>query len=219
MINIGSIGITDMRIGTSQVLSGYVGTTLIYPVSPPQPSYEFYDYIAPTGTTYASNYIALSGVSCTTTFSANVKHRLLANVGGIYFGFNHISDSDDYRVFQPTNTLLYFDFGSTRARATMNIKGIDYDWNIYNYGIYDNNAGVNIITGTTKTSAPQLNEYRINPGVGRIYGVELFESGTKIKDLKPALRLSDSVAGLYDEISGVFYTAENPGDIGVYNIT
>lgn len=217
MIDIGSLGITDMRVGTSEVLSGYVGTTLIYPVAPPQPSYEFYDYIAPTGTTYTSNYIALSGVSCTTTFSANVKHRLLANVGGIYFGFNHTSDSSDYRVFYIGR--IYFDFNSSRVNVRVSILNTDCDWYVYNYGIDDNITGTHILAGTTQSNAPQLNEYRINPGVGRIYRVELFESGTKIKDLKPALRLSDSVAGLYDEISGVFYTAQNPGDIGAYNIT
>lgn len=215
MINIGSLGISDMRIGTSQVLSGYVGTTLVYP------TYTFYDYIAPTGTTYGNNLIYLNK-QCTTTLSVDAKFRLLTYVGGNFIGFEHSSDSDDYRMFYANNRMLYFDFGSQRISkqfsAADNLIDKDLDWTLYNYGIYDNKAQADVITGTTQTYAPSLVRYRINVGSGRFYSVKMYESGVLQVDLVPAVRNSDGFVGLYDKIGGGFYTAQNPSDIGAFNL-
>ena len=215
MINIGSLGITDMRIGTDKVLYAYVGTTLIYP------SYTFYDYIAPTGTTYGNNVILLNK-QCTPTFSAKAKFRLLNYVGGSFLGFTSVSDTDDYRAIYPSNRQLHFDIGSQRISKTYStaddILNKDEDWTFYNYGIYDNVTGTDVLTGTTQATTPSLVQYRINAGQGRFYGVELYENGVLQVDLVPAVRNSDGVAGLYDRIGGGFYTAERPNDIAAYNL-
>ena len=47
------------------------------------------------------------------------------------------------------------------------------------------------------------------PFKGRIYYCEIIRNGIKIREFHPMKRISDSVAGMYDMINGVFYTSSN----------
>ena len=45
----------------------------------------------------------------------------------------------------------------------------------------------------------------------RIYSCSIYDNGTLVRDFVPMLRDSDSVAGLYDTVNGVFYTNAGTG--------
>lgn len=47
------------------------------------------------------------------------------------------------------------------------------------------------------------------PFKGRMYYCEIIRNGVKIREFHPMKRISDSVAGMYDMINGVFYTSSN----------
>ncbi|MBQ1242013.1 MAG: hypothetical protein IIX99_02275, partial [Oscillospiraceae bacterium] len=47
---------------------------------------------------------------------------------------------------------------------------------------------------------------------GDIYYIKISENGTLIRSFVPALRTSDSVAGLYDTVEGKFYVSEGTSD-------
>ena len=49
-------------------------------------------------------------------------------------------------------------------------------------------------------------------GSGRIYGVKIWDGDTLIRDMKPYIRKSDNVAGLYDFVNDVFYTNYGSGN-------
>ena len=49
-------------------------------------------------------------------------------------------------------------------------------------------------------------------GSGRIYSVKIWDGDTLIRDMKPYIRKSDNVAGLYDFVNDVFYTNYGSGN-------
>ena len=47
--------------------------------------------------------------------------------------------------------------------------------------------------------------------VGKIYYAKLYDNGTLIRDFIPAYRMSDGEVGLYDKVTGAFYTNQGTG--------
>ena len=50
------------------------------------------------------------------------------------------------------------------------------------------------------------------PSTFRAYHFKVWESGTPVRDLVPAVRKSDSVAGMYDHVSKQFFTNQGTGE-------
>ena len=49
-------------------------------------------------------------------------------------------------------------------------------------------------------------------GAFKAYHFKIWESDNPVRDLVPAVRKSDSVAGMYDLVNGVFYTNQGTGE-------
>lgn len=55
-------------------------------------------------------------------------------------------------------------------------------------------------------------------GSGRIYGVKIWDGDKLIRDMRPYIRKSDNVAGLYDFVNDVFYTNYGSGGSFTYEV-
>lgn len=64
--------------------------------------------------------------------------------------------------------------------------------------------------GRSALNNGSLNDY----GSGKIYGVKIWNGDVLIRNMKPYLRKSDNVAGLYDFVNGIFYTNAGVGSLG-----
>lgn len=213
MINIGSLGITDMRVGTSEVLSGYVGTTLIYPVAPPQPSYVDCGCIYGKGN--VNEFITLGAGYISTTLKYRFVGKFLSKVGNTHLGAYNLPDNNDYRLFmQQTGGYTFLDMGNKRSFAnnqqTPWSAGTDVDITIYNFGIIDNNTGNIIISDASTGSVPDTASFHINIGRMQVKSLKMWNTagGTDVLifDGVPKIRTSDNAAGLYDNVSGNFFT-------------
>lgn len=116
----------------------------------------------------------------------------------------------------------YFDAGSNywalgdRKKVTAKITSTQYELSV---------GGVVIKSGTTsadarpvsQTTVPTLcyqyksNRLRNYGWAGKIYSLKLYKGNTLIRDFAPCYRKSDSVAGLFDKVNGVFYTNAGSG--------
>lgn len=124
MINLGSLNLSDMKIGTSSVLSGYVGTDLVYPVVQPvvQP-----DYIAngldstsgnPMNVWFDSGFIA-SADTCMEIKVANVNFTPNANQN--ILGAAGVSASQHFALLFPRNNtyhICYIRYNGRFAQST-----------------------------------------------------------------------------------------------------
>ena len=213
MINIGSLGITDMRIGTSEVLSGYVGTALIYPVAPPQPSYVDCGCIYGKGN--VNEFITFGAGYISTTLKYRFVGQFLSQVGSTHLGTYNLPDSNDYRLFmQQVGGYTFLDMGNKRCYAnnqqTPWSAGTDVDITVYNFGIIDNSTGNIIISDTSAGSVPDTASFHINIGRMQVKSLKMWNTagGTDVLifDGVPKIRTSDNAAGLYDNVSGNFFT-------------
>ena len=120
MINIGSLGITDMKVGASSVLAGYVGTDLVYPSRQP-------DYIAnapdsmsgsPINVWFDSGFIA-SADTCMEIKVANVNFEPNANQN--ILGAAGVNAGHHFALLFPRNTtyhICYIRYNGRFAQST-----------------------------------------------------------------------------------------------------
>ena len=201
MINLGSLGITDIKIGTSSVLSGYVGTSLVYPV------YRDCGCIYGEGT--ANQRIVLP-IKTSGTLKYRFRGQVLKATGGILIGGVYGSDNDDYRFFTQNN-LIYLDMGASRVSAARPFNyEEDIDITVGNLYMYDNIGGTYWLSGATASNVPDRNALTFNLPFVKMYSLQVWETsgGTDvlIYDGIPKVRISDGEEGMLDRVSGIFNT-------------
>lgn len=106
MINLGSLNLSDMKIGTSSVLSGYVGTDLVYPVRQP-------DYIANAPDSMSGSPINVwfdTGVMPTKTMCMEVKAanvNFAPNVNQQVIGATNAGSAEHFGFLFPRNSTYH----------------------------------------------------------------------------------------------------------------
>lgn len=118
------------------------------------------------------------------------------------------SDNQDWRVFFTARGSFYMDVGSSRTNGNIGniLIGDDIDISFGNLFVLNNISG-NKISGSTSTSTIQNVQINVCVGVIWVSTVQLWEGETLIFDAAAA-ELGGKY-GLYDSISGDFYTNDN----------
>lgn len=198
MINLGSLGITDIKIGTSSVLSGYVGTSLVYPLYTPANSIW--------GTT-SNNYISIN-VQTSDDLVMEWSGQFTAFYNNIIFGWTGSTTSERWSLYFPstasTNSYRFRIGESQITTASSNLPtGVTMVLELGNN--YIRKDGVDLVTGATSTISASR-PFLLNTRSTKTTGLKLYKGGTLVFDGKPAVRNIDGVAGLLDSVSGNFYT-------------
>ena len=178
-----------------------------------QPTVKYADYVQTNSYVLDTLYKPTVNTSLSTCLSGSAN-------GNCFIGFYTSIDTQDYRLFN-SRTTLYFDIGSGGGSTGGRIMA--YNWNssawtdisTWNFGFkftpeggsqqsatgaahstadWDPNGTINIAGYTTSTGQSNI----------CIKGLKIYESDVLVRDFKAAVD-EDDVAGLYDEVEGVFY--------------
>ena len=107
-------------------------------------------------------------------------------------------------------TTLYFDIAMLDCKLTCVFKS-----GMLTISCEDTGQTFSSLAPSGGSGMPQLTMFGFaqqGHWVGNIYSCKFWESDTPVLDLVPAVRKSDSVAGMYDLVNGVFYTNQGTGE-------
>ena len=175
--------------------------------------YQRVEYIESTGTQYIDTGVI-------PTIDTTVECEIAQHTGDrfIYGSRTSATASDKHTFNFSTNNQIYPQLWSSNTDA------ISYRYNLGDVvtikngkdGAFVNGALVKSYTGVTFTeSTLPMYLFGLNTPaevvtkrsfVGRIYFFKIWEKGTLIRDYVPCYRKSDGVIGLYEKVSGNFYT-------------
>ena len=183
--------------------------------------YTQLQYIESTGTQYIdTGYIPnqSSGVK------TKVRFNSVDNNKATVFGSAQSYGSKAFELYL-WNGRPEFNYGNGGDIFANNYMAIDdaleLDWNknIVNYSI--NNVeqqainyptGVSFVTPYTMYIFATHRPSGVTPGLVGIYYFKIYDNGTLVHDMVPARRDSDNVVGMYDTISGQFFTNSGTGE-------
>lgn len=194
-------------------------------VFPPNSNYEFVNYIESNGTQYIN-----TGIAPSATQKYRIKYTFLEDANLVAFGsrtsgtysnstnqvyYNYSSDTDFYLFVGNKNNGGRTDFGTSSV-----LKDSDFTFDLKN-GSFKNNSTSNtgsLNVALTSTPTYPLFLFALN-GIGspvamgdmRIYSFMLYDNDILTLDLHPAIRIADSVVGMYDMVSDSFFTNAGSG--------
>lgn len=181
--------------------------------------YQEVEYIKSTGTQWID-----TGIIPTANTISKIKFINHERTGNVIYGHQQDAhDQHDYRMFITGNDTIYLDIISGRinkqAPSSMAL-GIVCELELGNFYIKDlsNNE---IIQSTNPVPQSEfvydytitLNNYR--NGIfskNSWYYVKIYDNDTIVRNFIPCYRKSDKVAGMYDAVSGQFYTNSGTGE-------
>lgn len=175
--------------------------------------YQRVEYIESTGTQYID-------MGVIPTIDTTVECEIAQNTGDrfIYGSRTSATASDKHTFNFSTNNQIYPQLGNSNTDA------ISYRYNLGEVvtvkngkdGAFVNGVLVKSYAGVTFTeSTLPMYLFGLNTPaeavtkrsfIGRIYFFKIWEKGTLIRDYVPCYRKSDGVIGLYEKVSGNFYT-------------
>lgn len=207
-INITSNGTHDVTNYASAVVN--VGGSVI-------PSeYEQVDYIEGT-----SGAVIDTGIKPTDDLMAKVKLCPLTVTGDGFLGTKGSgNDTDDWRLFN-YSSIIYLDYGNgTSGRlsgSSMPVDGIK-EFTIGNVYVHDYTTNKIILSKSSGVSFSEIQYNIFINGVSasktancRWYYLQFYKGKDLVRDFVPCRRKSDDVCGMYDRVSGTFYTSVGSG--------
>ena len=169
-------------------------------------AYQRVEYIESTGTQYIdTNYTPNQNTKAYTKFNSNTLQS------GLY------SSSNKFTAYINSNG--NWRFGSTTVRINPSI-GVLYTSVQDKTGVIINETDVynydDTVTDFTSTATLRLmfNSTGFN---GKIYEFKLYDNDILVRNFIPCYRKSDNVAGMYDIVSGKFFTNDGTGSFAVGN--
>ena len=202
MIKIGSLNLTDMKVGTSSVLSGYVGTELVYP----------YSYVNSIWSTSANNRIWFP-VYTSDGLNLDWEGYIIAYRQSIIFGWTGSTNGSRWNLYYPSandTDNWQFRINNTAGQITTAAQNIPIntliELKLGNH--YINKDGVDLVTGTTKTLTGTGNQVFANMQIARTKSIKWYDGNTLLFDGKPAVKC-DGTVGLLDSVSGGFFPIDN----------
>ena len=187
--------------------------------------YQQIEYIRATGT----QYIDTGTVPYTNTV-AQIKFKNLQETGNVIFGYYNGNDQTDWRLFNHLGH-PYFDLpvysGNTGKRLSSStsvlipentIKEIE----LGNFYVMDMENDDKIFTTASQfigTDTITLGKYTKNNGDSTFsknewYYVRIFDGNTIVRDMIPCRRNADGEIGMYDIVTGNFFTNQGTGSFG-----
>lgn len=129
-----------------------------------------------------------------------------SNAGGLDFEINSYGGAS-YAIAGTSTKATFTDTAQQRHKIKADNTGIYIDGE-------KATESVNWATGTNLKYyifAFNLNGTAYCTGNAKIYSVKIWNGATLVKDFVPAVRKSDNVVGLYDQIGDTFYTNAGTG--------
>lgn len=142
----------------------------------------------------------------------------LGVTGGIILGNTERGDSSDWRLFNYSSN-IYFDNGSSRINGSSFAANTAYEFELGNFYVKNLATGSNIISGSAVGAYEYSNPIYVNgisDSKNRWYYIKFYYGNRLYRDLIPAIRTTDSVAGLYDRVQDKFYTNAGSGSFSYY---
>ena len=185
-------------------------------------NYQPVEYIESTGTQYINTNII-------PTDTMGIYMRLSSSdisTDSIYFGSRKETDTRFWagnyssKLYFGWNTITPSD---SRPQITAD-QAFDIELNYMNSRVkkYNNNYAENITTALSSTNtipisifAGNNNGTTICESIIKLYEFKVSNNSDIIHDFIPCIRRTDGVAGLYDKVSGVFYTNAGSGNFTV----
>ena len=172
--------------------------------------YTQVEYIESTGTQYID-----TGIVPTNADNTKVKFR---------FALNDTTKGENQSIGSNSNLNMYAISSTLKFRANgIAIKDFDTDW--HTVEMSKSSAGKEtIFDGVTYTTPGTTEEpnnfylFALKAGNNVYFGkhklsyAEVYQSGTLVHNLIPCKRNSDNVLGMYDLVSGQFFTNQGTGD-------
>lgn len=207
-IKIGNIDASYYKIGSSDC-SIYLGTTKLYPLSPPTPSYTLLQ-----GIERKAGYLGYVdlGLKVGIDFVIEITLNYKKAGGGRFFG-----DGSTFRWFMAGST-VYFDYNGNRISRTASTSyplNTDYTVTLRNYSMKSSLNSV-VTSGATQTSydAPATvcifsNNLQSNGDLAIIYNVKIYTNNgnTLIGDFIPVKRNSDNLVTMFNTVANTFCDA------------
>ncbi len=122
--------------------------------------------------------------------------------GGVVVGHTGSNDGDDYRLFQ-SNGIMYWDYNGSRTRAQPLTLGQYYDMALGNN--YVKQDGTTVINGVYQTGN-SFYSVKLGSAKAKFYYMRIYENGSLIRDMYPAVQDSTGKVGMYDMLTNKFYT-------------
>lgn len=180
--------------------------------------YTRLEYLQSDGNQYINTNIV---PTANTIISGSFKYTKFVTYGAILG--NHVSESTNACRIILTNSSgsIYFNNNNRAGNAT-NINcaiNTKHAFTLNSTKLILDGVGVNGSTtqGTANNTALALFANKVeNPTLGKdvgctIYGIKIQENNTLVRDFVPAIRLSDNELGMYDKVSGTFFTNAGTG--------
>ena len=188
----------------------------------PPGGYTRLEYLTSTGTQYID-----TGIIPTNATGLDIKFNKTAQGDQVIMGVLYDSDmkaADLYVNLGSTNH-LYVPFGEDWTTAGYDKLQYDTDYNVRINYMNDRNRYVDYVpagridktlTGATDTMYLFAGHRvpRHGPGwffIGRIYYLKITEGNQLVRNFIPARRNSDNTLGMYDTVSGTFFTNAGTG--------
>ena len=213
-INITSNGTHDVTNYASAVVNVDAGGSVI-------PSeYEQIDYIEGT-----SGAVIDTGIKPTDDLMAIVKLCPLTVTGDGFLGTKGSgNDTNDWRLFNHSST-IYWDCGNGNggrlSGGSMPVDGIK-EIKLGNIYVHDYTTNKTILSKTSGISFSEIQYNIFINGVSasktancRWYYLQFYKGRDLVRDFVPCRRKSDDVYGMYDRVSGTFYTSVGSGSFTV----
>lgn len=207
-IKIGNIDASYYKIGSSDC-SIYLGTTKLYPLSPPTPSYTLLQ-----GIERKAGYLGYVdlGLKVGIDFVIEITLKYKKAGGGRFFG-----DGNTFRWFMASTT-AYFDYNGKRISKSAGSSyplNTDYTVTLRNYSM-KSSLNSEVTSGATQTSyeAPatvQLfsSNIKSNGDLGIVYNVKIYTNNgsTLVGDFIPVKRNSDNLVTMFNTVTNTFCDA------------
>lgn len=180
-------------------------------------AYQQVEYLRATGTQYivtpvtpadnqiiAFRYMLTEFSNTTRVFATSDGTTQLTITPNDYYAFNNSPSTGAYSNINLRSTGIIYDC-IYNASTTFTVNGVDYS-NSLKYGGATSDKNIWLFS-RYNTSGQNLK--------GNIYYFRITQSGSKIIDLVPCYRKSDSVAGMYDKATDTFLTNSGTGSFAV----
>lgn len=171
--------------------------------------YQEVEYIASSGTQWID-----TGITPNSNTLCKIKFMNLEVTGNTIFGY---SSGNELRFFN-NSSAYYFDLGSSRINGGTCYANTLQEIELGNYYVKNIATSATIISGSTLSFTGEktitLNGSS-NCSKNRWYYVQIYNGSDLVCNLIPCYRISDSVAGMWNNVSKTFLTNQGSGSFTV----
>lgn len=233
MIRIGGTEITDIAVGSIPIEKAYIGSTLVWEKSSPQPEFIECEWIENPSTAYIDSGI----IPNANTFKIEVKYyrdeetapQCVCGARNSYTARNYsywtaADNVDSVRVTTGSKSTwtqkTIATFGKTciftlaNRAASLNVNGTTTSWTAESPSTYGATRNMYIFNCNNNEAITNAWFY-----TGKIYYFKIYKSNVLQRDFVPAYQVSTQKYGLLDKVNNVFYISPNGVDFAGPSIT